>query len=143
MGGYCSPGHGGTLVTAGGYPSPVWIWTWDGVPPQDNRSSTCYTAGVPLSCRVPPERTWDQRLGYPPGKEPGTRQLGKNMVTWGYPTSGCELTNKLKILPSPSPLDAGGNEPSVPQKVLHFDQIFMLRCADISQESYQYRLGVS
>ena len=81
-GGIPHPWVGGTPSLAGGYPSlglgsPSWATLWGG--------------------------TWDQSLGYPSGKD-----MGPVEVLWygdGVPPPlppRCELTNKLKLLPSPS-----------------------------------------
>ena len=116
-----SPGRGySSPVLAGGYPSPVLarggspVLSWPGGYPStvlagdtpvlgtlsqdwgtpNPRKDIGPEAGVPL------ERTWDQRLWYPPPPKERTltRDLRKNLGL-GYP--GCKLTNKLKILPAP------------------------------------------
>ena len=103
-----------SLAGGGGYPIP-------GTPHSDLAEITpsldwgVPILGYPLSrSGLPLERELGPVTGVPPGKGPGTSHWG---IPWkGHNTSGsiagwrwgtpppprCELTNKLKILPSPS-----------------------------------------
>ena len=68
--------------------------------------------------RVPPEVTWDQRLGYLPGKDLGPESGGRDWEPdWGTPPFSL-VVNKLKTLPLPDPSDAGGNYMRPPHTAL-------------------------
>ena len=86
---------------------------------------------------VPPEGTWDQRLGYLKprtgvleSRDWGTwnQSLGKGLGTWlGYPTPDGEQTENITL---PNPSDAGGtsannslkrNESGTDTEMTHFE----------------------